>query len=123
MLWTPTLSVLVAQLAFLLLPLPLSATAPQPVIGPLPSALKLTLPVGFAPVTVAVKVTVAPANAGVPDVARAVVVGDCVEPPQFPDTLPVPSRRKLAVARQPALIAICCPEPPPRAMGAIGCGG
>jgi len=72
---TPTASVLVAQVAFLLLPLPLSATVAQPAIGPPPSALKLTLPVGFAPVTVAVKVTVAPANAGVPDVASVVVVG------------------------------------------------
>ena len=72
--------------------------------------------------TVAVKVTADPAVAGLPDVVSVVVVGAGVEPLQFPDTLPVPSRRKLAVARQPAVIAIGCPDPPPSATGVIGCG-
>ena len=109
------------HVAVLLLPEPLSAAVPQPVIV-VPPSLKLTVPVGAAPTTVAVKVTTAPATAGVPELASDVIVGDGVDPAQFPDTLPVPSRRNVAVARQPALIAIACGVPPPSATGVIGCG-
>jgi hypothetical protein len=51
--------VLVLHAAVLLLPLPTSATALQPVIELAPS-LKLTLPVGAKPLTVAVNVTIVP---------------------------------------------------------------
>ena len=51
---------LVLQVAVRLLPLPASATALQPLIEAPPS-LKLTVPVGALPVTVAVRVTLAPA--------------------------------------------------------------
>ena len=62
------------QVALLLLPLPVgSATAPQPAIV-VPSAVKPTLPVGALPVTVAVKVTLAPTVEGVKEVASAVLL-------------------------------------------------
>ena len=110
-----------AASAVRLLPAPLSATAPQPVIV-VPPFLKFTVPVGAAPATVAVQVTVDPTVAGLPEVVSVVVVEVGVEPLQFPDTLPVPSRRKVAVATQPAVITIGWPVPPPSAIGAIGCG-
>ena len=50
------------------------ATAPHPLIV-VPPFLKLMLPVGVLPVTVAVKVTGSPAMLGDPLVASAVVVG------------------------------------------------
>src|SRR6478736_5574760 len=52
-------SAAVLHAAVLLLPLPASATALQPLIEFAPS-LKLTLPVGLLPVTVAVNVTLVP---------------------------------------------------------------
>ena len=52
---------LVMQLAVLLLPLPVSATALHPLIA-LPSLVKPTLPVGLVPTTAAVNVTFAPAS-------------------------------------------------------------
>ncbi len=73
MLWVPTVRLLVPQVAVRLLPLPLSAAALQPLIIPPPS-VKLTLPVGLVPVTVAVKVTGVPTGAGVSEVASVVVV-------------------------------------------------
>ena len=59
MLWVPAASADVEQVAVRVLPLPASATAAQPAIDAAPS-LKLTVPVGAEPVTVAVKVTLAP---------------------------------------------------------------
>ncbi len=56
MLCVAAVRLLVVHAAVLLLPLPASATALQPVIEFAPS-LKLTLPVGLLPMTVAVKVT------------------------------------------------------------------
>ncbi len=53
-----------------------SATALQPASA-LPPSLKLTLPVGPAPVTVAVKATLVPALAGLLPLDSTVVVGDC----------------------------------------------
>ena len=41
----------------------------------LPFSVKVTLPAGLLPATVAVKVTKVPAAAGVPEVASVVVVG------------------------------------------------
>src|SRR2546423_14929599 len=74
MLWVPTARLLVLQVAVLLLPEPVSATAPHPASGAPPSAIKLTLPVGFVPATVAVNVTVAPTVAGLAELATIVVV-------------------------------------------------
>ena len=51
-----------------------NATAPQPVIV-LPPSVKATLPVGAAPVTVAVKVTLAPTSDGLAELANAAVLG------------------------------------------------
>jgi hypothetical protein len=69
MLWLPIARLLLLQLA-------VPALSVTPLHSTLPSAVKLTLPVGVLPLplTVAVKVTLAPANAGVPDVDSAVVV-------------------------------------------------
>src|SRR5438132_13790959 len=73
MLCTPAVSVLVVQPAVRLLPLPLKATAEQAAIDVAPS-LKLTDPVGLVPVTVAVKVTLAPTVDGFGALASVVVV-------------------------------------------------
>src|SRR6266478_1831175 len=73
MLWVPALRLPVPHVAILLLALPVGrATAPQPV-SVVPSAVKATLPVGALPVTVAVKVTLAPTNDGLPELASVVV--------------------------------------------------
>jgi hypothetical protein len=66
--------VLVAHCAVLLLPLPLSCWAEQPGIEDAPS-VKLTLPTGAAPVTVAVKVTLAPTFDGLAELAIDVLLG------------------------------------------------
>ena len=69
----PAARAAVAQVAVRALPLPASATAAQPAIDVAPS-LKLTVPVGAEPVTVAVNVTLAPTVDGVSDVATIVDV-------------------------------------------------
>src|SRR5690348_14506064 len=74
MLCVPALSAAVTHLAVRLLPLPASAMALQPEIE-LPPSLKLTVPVGLLPVTVAVKVTLAPAVEGFAALVSVVVVG------------------------------------------------
>ena len=56
-----------------MLPEPLTAAVEQPAIDAEPS-LKLTVPVGDTPVTVAVKVTLLPTIAGFRDVATPVVL-------------------------------------------------
>src|SRR5438132_5176897 len=71
--WVPALKLLLLHAAVRVLPLPLRATAAQPAIDTPPS-LKLTLPVGFDPTTVAVKVTLAPCGAGLSELVRVVVV-------------------------------------------------
>ena len=74
MLWVPAVSVAVAQVAVRVLPLPArKATAEQPAMD-VPPSLKLTVPVGAVPVTVAVKVTLFPATDGFSELATAVVV-------------------------------------------------
>jgi hypothetical protein len=78
MLWVPVARVDVAQLVVRMLPLPASATAEQPLIEAPPS-LKLIVPVGLLPVTVAVKVTVAPLFEGLSELANVVLVA--VVPP------------------------------------------
>src|SRR6266853_5850707 len=74
MLWAPTARLLVLQVAVLLLPEPMSATALHPASGAPPSAAKLTLPVGFVPFTVAVNVTLLPTVAGLRELVSVVVV-------------------------------------------------
>ena len=70
--WLPALRLLVLQVAVLELAEPAGrATAEQPVIDDAPS-LKLTDPVGLAPVTVAVKVTFAPTSDGLVELASEV---------------------------------------------------
>jgi len=73
MLCTPAVRVLVVHAAVRLLPLPANATAEQAAIDPAPS-LKLTDPVGLAPVTVAVKVTFVPRFDGLEELVSVVVV-------------------------------------------------
>ena len=120
MLWMPATNVLVLHAA---VPATASGTAAQPAMI-VPESLKLTVPVGATPETVAVNVTIAPTPAGFAELARAVVVGagPVGVDPQLPLTLPVPFRRNVAVARQPGVIAIRCGDVPPSATGAIGCG-
>src|SRR4029078_7371344 len=74
MLCVAALSALVLHAAVLLLPLPASATALQPLIEFAPS-LKLTLPVGLLPAMVAVNVTLVPTVEGFFELASVVVVG------------------------------------------------
>ena len=74
MLCVAAVSALVLHAAVLLLPLPASAMALQPLIE-LPPSLKLTLPVGLLPATVAVKVTLVPTVDGFFELASVVVVG------------------------------------------------
>src|SRR5438445_5319642 len=78
MLLVPALSALVAQAAVRVLPEPARATAAQPAIE-LPPSLKLTLPVGLPPMTVAVKVTFVPTGDGLEELESVVVVA--VPPP------------------------------------------
>jgi len=73
MLCVPTVSELEAQVAVRTLPLPVRETAEQPESELAPS-LKLTLPVGALPVTVAVKVTLVPAVDGVSEVPNPTVL-------------------------------------------------
>src|SRR6266404_2025603 len=73
MLCVPATSVLVVHTAVRLLPLPANATAEQPAIDVAPS-LKLTDPLGLVPVTVAVKLTLAPTVEGFAELLRVVVV-------------------------------------------------
>ena len=100
-----------------------SDTDAQPEIA-VPESLKLTVPVGDAPATVAVSVTVDPAAAGFAELTNAVVVapGACGVDPQLPLTLPAPLKRNVAVARQPGVMTIFCAKEPPSATGVIGCG-
>src|SRR6476661_4180708 len=77
MLCVATVSAAVLHAAVLLLPLPVSATALHPLIEFAPS-LKLTLPVGLLPATVAVNVTLAPTTDGLAELANVVVVAAAV---------------------------------------------
>ena len=72
MLCAPTARLLVLQVTVRVLPVPTSAAGAQIA---LPPSVKLTLPVGLVPVTVAVKVTLLPTVAGVGALPSVVVVG------------------------------------------------
>src|SRR5262245_3761264 len=78
--WLPTASVFVLQIAVRVLPLPVSVTTLQPGIV-LPLSMNAMLPVGFAPMTVAVNVTVMPTSAGFAELTSVVDVGAAPEPP------------------------------------------
>src|SRR5215467_2201698 len=80
MLCVPPARLVVLHAAVRVLPLPVRATAEQPLIELAPS-LKLTVPVGDVPVTVAVNVTLAPTFDGLAELVREVVVA----PPPLPD--------------------------------------
>ena len=73
MLCVPTVRALVAHCAVRMFPEPESAIAAQPPIEVAPSR-KFTVPVGAAPLTVAVKVTLVPKVDGVNEVASPVVL-------------------------------------------------
>ena|SRR5437660_1619726 len=73
MLCMPAANALDVHIAVRLLPLPANATAEQPAIDVAPS-LKLSDPVGFTPVTVAVKLTLAPTLEGFAELVSVVVV-------------------------------------------------
>jgi len=73
MLRAPAGRPLVVHAAVSVSPLPVSATAEQPLIETVPF-LKVIVPVGATPLTVAVKVTLEPTIDGVNDVTRVVVV-------------------------------------------------
>ena len=73
MLCVPAVRALVTHAAVRALPLPETATAEHPLIE-LPPSLKLTVPVGLLPVTVAVKDTAAPALEGLGVLVSVVVV-------------------------------------------------
>ena len=75
----PTASVLVVHDAVRALPLPASATAAQPAIVA-PLAVNATLPLGEAPFTVAVYCRLAPAFAGLAELASVVVVAVTAAP-------------------------------------------
>src|SRR5258706_2897267 len=73
MLCVPTARFAVLQVAVFAFALPVgNATALQP-FSVVPSAVKVTPPVGALPFTVAVKVTLAPTNDGLPELASVVV--------------------------------------------------
>jgi len=73
MLRTPTTRALVVHAAVRVFPVPASATAEQPLMELLPS-LKFTVPVGNAPLTVALNVTLPPTVDGVREVTMLVVL-------------------------------------------------
>ena len=73
MLCAPAVRVLVVHAAVRLLPLPVNATAEQAAIDAAPS-LKLTVPVGLVPATVAVNVALVPMVDGLAELESVVVV-------------------------------------------------
>ena len=72
MLCVPTARPAVLHAAVLLLALPAGSTTALQPLSVVPSALNTTVPVGAVPVTVAVKVTLAPATDGLAELATAV---------------------------------------------------
>src|ERR1700687_4832837 len=84
MVGVPELNAAVVHAAVRVLPAPVSATTPQPLMV-VPRSVKFTLPVGAAPVTDAVKVTLAPTVEGFNELDSVVVVA--VLPPMATDTV------------------------------------
>ena len=71
MLCAPVVRPVVVQVAVRVLPVPERVRAEQPLIE-LPPSRKSTVPVGADPVTLAVKVTLAPCEAGLSELASEV---------------------------------------------------
>src|SRR5208282_6464096 len=85
MLFVPAARLAELHVTLLLFALPVgSATAAQP-LGVVPFAVKPTLPVGALPLTVAVKVTLAPSIDGLTELVSVVVV--VASPPRLTVTL------------------------------------
>ena len=99
-----TARVLVVQLAMRVLPEPLSATAEQPLSELAPSR-KFTLPVGALPVTVAVKVTLAPAAEGLSELVSVVVVAVVLDPVSVTASMKV----VLSLGSVPMKAMVCVP--------------
>ena len=98
MLCAPAVRVLVVHAAVRVLPLPVNATAEHAAIDVAPS-LKLTVPVGLAPVTVAVKVTLAPIVDGLEELESVVVVA--VPPPVVTLTVSAPALAPVTMTLMP----------------------
>src|SRR5450432_1192921 len=110
MLWLPAASVLLMHAAVLMLPEPpVKATLLH---SALPSAVKLTEPLGAVPLTVAVKVTLTPTLAGLSELTSVVVVGDDV-----PVLLPARSQVARPSERVKAMPLSVLPSSPSRAAG------
>src|SRR5271169_6115442 len=99
MLWLPAARLAVLQVALFELALPVGrATAPHP-LSVAPSAVNPTLPVGALPVTVAVKVTLAPSVDGLAELASVVVAAAL--PPMLTVTLSALAVALLTVTLMP----------------------
>src|SRR5450631_3023167 len=95
MLCVPWVRLLVVHVAILELAAPAgSATALQPKIA-LPPSVKATVPVGDAPATVAVNVTLTPTSDGLPELASAVLAA--VWPPIATETVNKPEDPAVAL--------------------------
>ena len=101
----PTAKLLVLQVAVLTLALPVgSATAAQPEIE-LPPSVKLMLPVGALPVTVAVKVMFAPTVDGLSELASDVVVATRLVEVSVTLSMKV----VLSLGSVPVKVSVCAP--------------
>ena len=79
MLCTPAVSAALLHAAVRVFPVPVRATAPQP-LTIVPPSVNFTVPVGALPITVAVKATLLPTIAGFDELTSVVVVGAVVPP-------------------------------------------
>jgi len=104
MLYVPPAAKLCVHLAVFELPKPASATDPQPVIV-LPPIVNATVPVGFDPVTVAVRVTLLFIRAGLLELPRVVVVGGVLPGVSVTASMKV----VLSAATVPANPIVCVP--------------
>src|SRR6202045_1583910 len=101
MLWVPAARLLVTHCA---VPLPPSPTVAQLLIG-LPPSVKPTVPVGALPVTVAVKVTIAPTVDGLSELASVVVVLAALPATSVTASMKV----VLSLGSGPANMIVCAP--------------
>src|SRR5215468_1057145 len=104
MLYVPPAAKLYVHLAVFELPEPESATDPQPVIV-LPPIANATVPVGFDPVTVAVRITLLFIRAGLLELTRVVAVGGVLPEVSVTASMKV----VLSAATVPANPIVCVP--------------
>jgi hypothetical protein len=90
----PALNATVLHAAVRVLPAPVSATVPQPLMV-VPPSVKFTLPVGAIPATDAVKVTLAPTVDGFNELDSVVIVA--VLPPMATETVKRPDAPGVAL--------------------------